>query len=128
MSSPTDDHIMLAMELSVVVVVRIPTNSGSLTWCVKFCEYVGWLPEKLCKLCRGVVKSPTTGSCFIAWASRYSGKAVCVGVRCECIVGVAEVGVGYAVLLAKVEVVLRCGVAVGVVVGTVAEGVAFGIP
>jgi hypothetical protein len=49
-------------------------------------------------------------------------------VRCECIVGVAEVGVGYAVLLAKVDVVLRCGVAVGVVVGTVAEGVAFGIP
>jgi hypothetical protein len=38
------------------------------------------------------------------------------------------VGVGYAVLLAKFEGVLRCDVLVGVEVGTVTEEVTFGMP
>jgi hypothetical protein len=43
--------------------------------------------------------------------------------------GVAEVGVGYAVLLPKFEVVLSCGVAVGgVEVGKGTEDEAFGMP
>jgi hypothetical protein len=68
---------------------------------------------------------PTTGSCFSA---RYSGKFACVGVRCECMFGVAEVGVGYAVLLAYVEAVLTCGVDVGVEVGCGTEDEVFGMP
>jgi hypothetical protein len=42
--------------------------------------------------------------------------------------GVAGVGVGYAVLLAKCEVVFNCGVAVGVEVGKGSEEEAFGMP
>jgi hypothetical protein len=60
--------------------------------------------------------------------ARYSGKSACVGVRCECVFGVAEVGVGYAVLLPSVEVVLSCGVAVGVDAGNGPEDEALGIP
>jgi hypothetical protein len=75
-----------------------------------------------------VVKSPTTGSRFIVDSARYSGKLACVGVRCECMFGVAEVGVGYAAPLPYVEVVLSCGVDVGVDVGNGAEIEAFGMP
>lgn len=74
------------------------------------------------------MNSPTTGSCFVVGSGRYSGKDACVGVRCECIVGVAEVGVGYAVLLAKVELAWSCGFASGVEVGKGPEEVAFGMP
>lgn len=71
---------------------------------------------------------PTTGSFLVVDGSRYSGKSACVGVRCSCIFGVAEVGVGYAVLPANVEVVLSCGVAIGVDVGNEAEDEALGMP
>ena len=74
------------------------------------------------------MNSPTTGSCLLVGCSRYSGNVACVGVRSDCIVGVAEVGVGYAVLLPNV-LVLSCGVAVGVDVGKGTEvDVAFGMP
>jgi hypothetical protein len=42
---------------------------------------------------------PTTGSCLLEGSPYVSPNDVAVGVRSECIVGVAEVGVGYAVLL-----------------------------
>lgn len=79
-------------------------------------------------LCRGVVNIPTTGSFLVVEGSRYSGKSACVGVRCSCIFGVAEVGVGYAVLPAKVEAVFNCGVAIGVEVGNEADDEALGMP
>jgi hypothetical protein len=117
---------MLAIEFNVVVVVRMPTNSGSLTWCARLCEYEGcWWLEKLCRLWSGVVNIPTTGSCL---SPRYSEKLACVGVRCECMFGVADVGVGYAVLLPYVEAVVDCGVAVGVEVGCGSEDEDFGMP
>lgn len=86
-------HIMLAIEFNAVVVVRIPTSSGSLTWCARLGEYE-W-PEKLDRLWSGVVNIPMTGSCLCSCAS---AKDAAVGVRSECIVGVAEFGVGYDVL------------------------------
>lgn len=75
-----------------------------------------------------MVKRPTTGSFFVVGGSRYSGKSACVGVRCRCIFGVAEVGVGYAVLLGYVDVVFNCGVAIGVEVGNEADEDALGMP
>jgi hypothetical protein len=80
---------MLAIELSDVVVVLIPTSSGSLTRCAGFGEYVDC--PKLDKLCNGVVKRPTTG---LRCAVRCAGKDVCVGVRAECVAGVADNDVG----------------------------------
>jgi hypothetical protein len=59
---------------------------------------------------------PTTGSCLLEGSPYVSPNDVAVGVRSECIVGVAEVGVGYAVLLGLHEA-LTCGVDVGVEVG-----------
>jgi len=83
---------MLAIEFSEVVVVLIPTSSGSLTWCAGSGEYV--VCPKFDKLCSGVVKRPTTGlflaTCFVGCAE----KDACVGVRADCIAGGADDSVG----------------------------------